>query len=274
MKNNEMHILVTVDENYLKPLEVMLYSMYQHHQKHKVVVWLIHEKITEKQLAPLRKLLGKFKWDLEAIKIEDDFFEGAPTVERYPKEMYFRLLCGDILPKDLHRVLYLDPDLLVINSLLPLWQMDLEGSLLAAATHTGVTNITTGLNNLRLNTDHNYYNSGVMLIDLDVARDKINLKDIGETIEKYASLLLLPDQDVLNHLYGHYIKEIPDEIWNYDARKYISYLTRSVGKYDLHWLMENTAILHFCGKPKPWQAKSDTKFTALYLDYARQMDYL
>lgn len=271
---NEIEILVTVDENYLQPLKVMLYSMYQHHRKEKVRVWLIHEKISEKKLNPLRKLLTTFDWSFEPIKIEDDFFKEAPTVERYPKEMYFRLLCGNILPKSLKRVIYLDPDLLIINSLLPLWTMDLEGNLLGAATHTGVTNITTGINNIRLNTDHNYYNSGVMLIDLDKAREKIKIEDIQQTIEKYASYLLLPDQDVLNHLYGHYIKEIPDEIWNYDARKYLSYLTKSVGKYDLHWLMENTSILHFCGKPKPWQIKSDTKFTALYLDYAHRLEHL
>ncbi len=272
MKKNEINILVTIDENYLNPLEVMLYSMYQHHKKNKVVVWLIHEKIPDKKLKSLKKKLDTFDWELNIKKVDSDFFEEAPTVKGYPKEMYFRLLCGDILPKELKRVLYLDPDLLIINSLIPLWKLDLQGSMIAAATHTGVTNVTTGLNHIRLDTDHNYYNSGIMLIDLDVARDKIKLKDIEETIKKYASYLLLPDQDILNHLYGYYIKEIPDEIWNYDARRYTSYLTKSIGKHDLHWIMKHTAILHFCGNPKPWQVKSDTKFTALYLDYAHQMD--
>ncbi|MGY3703009.1 hypothetical protein BW731_04120 [Vagococcus martis] len=35
--------------------------------------------------------------------------------------MYYRLLCGDILPKTIKRVLYLDPDILVLNSLEELW---------------------------------------------------------------------------------------------------------------------------------------------------------
>ncbi|MGX6967197.1 glycosyltransferase [Vagococcus teuberi] len=35
--------------------------------------------------------------------------------------MYYRLLCGDILPKTIKHVLYLDPDILILNSLEELW---------------------------------------------------------------------------------------------------------------------------------------------------------
>ncbi len=31
--------------------------------------------------------------------------------------------------------------------------------------------------------------------------------------------LLLPDQDVLNALYGRYIKSVPDQLYNFDTRK-------------------------------------------------------
>lgn len=269
---DKIDVLVTVDGNYLEPLEVMLYSLNKNNPNQEVTVWLVHESITEASLRHLASQLTAFNWKLKPIKVEEDFFSDAPTVERYPKEMYFRLLCGQILPQELKRVLYLDPDILIINSILSLWEMDLEGNLLAASSHMGVTNISSSINNIRLNLDHNYFNSGVMLIDLDKARELIKIEDINQFIEKYGSLLLLPDQDVLNHLYGRYIKEVPEEIWNYDTRKYFSYFARSKGELDVSWVMKNTAILHFCGKPKPWQKKSDTRFTALYLDYARQKE--
>ena len=272
--NEPMDILVTVDENYLKPLKVMLFSMYEHHKNQQLTIWLIHKRIPTAKLVELENFITDFNWQLKEIKVEPNFFKDAPTVERYPEEMYFRLLCGDIMPKTINRVLYLDPDILVINSLNKLWQTDIENHLLAAATHTGVTNITTSINHIRLNTNHNYYNSGVMLINLDKAREFIFMKDIKATIEKYGNQLLLPDQDILNHLYGAYVKEVPEEIWNYDARKYKSYLAKSLGEYDTHWIMRETSILHFCGKPKPWQEKSDTRFTALYLDYMNRLDML
>ncbi|RVU53939.1 glycosyltransferase family 8 protein [Anaerosphaera multitolerans] len=267
--NDEIDILVTLDENYMEPLKVMLTSLYYNNPGETFNIWLIHQAISREKLLELNKILNSFNWKLYNEKIDAKLLDGAPTLERYPKEMYFRLLCGQILPKSVKRVLYLDPDILVINPLRELWDLDLEGSMIGAATHTGMTNLTTEINSLRLGTDHGYYNSGVMVIDLEIARSTIKLQDIDDAINKYNAFLILPDQDILNYLYGKYIKEIPEEIWNYDSRKYFSYYTKSFKKHNLQWVMENTSILHFCGRPKPWDPKSDGKFTALYLHYQK-----
>ena len=39
--------------------------------------------------------------------------------------MYYRLLAPHLLPGQVDRVLYLDPDILVINPIRPLWDTDL-----------------------------------------------------------------------------------------------------------------------------------------------------
>lgn len=79
--------------------------------------------------------------------------------------------------------------------------------------------------------------------------------------------LLLPDQDVLNALYGSKILSIEDSKWNYDARNYSNYLLRSGGKENLAWVMENTVVLHFCGRDKPWKKNYRRRFGALYRHY-------
>lgn len=265
-----IELLVTCDENYLNPLQVMLYSLKQNNQNDEFRIWLIHESISAEAIAELRHLCHVLEFKLETIQIKEDLFDNAKTVERYPKEMYFRLLCGQILPESLERVLYLDPDILVINSVTDLWELDLQGKMMAACTHTGLIDFTTTINKVRLNTDHGYYNSGVLLIDLNLARQYIKASEIENALEKFNQRLLLPDQDILNHLYGKYILEIPEEIYNYDGRRFMSYLTRSMGEHNLMWVMENTVILHFCGKPKPWDSSSDSRFTAMYLNYQHQ----
>ena len=55
--------------------------------------------------------------------------------------MYYRLLAAQLLPEDLDRVLYLDPDVLIINPLEKLWSLGLDENLFAAAAHTGKTEI-------------------------------------------------------------------------------------------------------------------------------------
>lgn len=63
----------------------------------------------------------------------------------------------------------------------------------------------------------------------------------------------MPDQDVLNALYGARILPLEDLIWNYDPRNYSEYKLHSHGKADTRWVIQNTAVLHFCGRDKPWK---------------------
>ncbi|MDU7037089.1 MAG: glycosyltransferase, partial [Staphylococcus simulans] len=151
-----------------------------------------------------------------------------------------------------------------------------ERNIFAAATHEGFTKFSQGMNNLRLGTKQGqvYFNSGVMLIDVEKARQEISMDDIFNFIEKNNQYLLLPDQDVMNSLYGDKIKEIPEEIWNYDTRQANMYYTKSVGEYDTHWVAYHTVFLHFCGRPKPWDNKSNSRFTMLYLQYQKRLEQL
>ena len=132
--------------------------------------------------------------------------------------MYYRLLASRLLPDTLDRVLYLDPDILVLNPLRPLWETDLEGNLFAAAAHTGKTELANSVNRMRLNSGSDYYNSGVLLMDLAAARREIDPEEIFRYVAEHKKELLLPDQDLLNALYGRRILPLDDALWNYDAR--------------------------------------------------------
>lgn len=267
-----MNILVTLDAGYLPPLKVMLWSLHANNPGVAVHLWLIHEKLTAAQIAEVRTITDGLGWELTALPVKLDLTSQPALIKRYPPAMYFRLLCGQMLPTTVHRVIYLDPDIVLINELRPLWQLDLQGKMLAASAHRGVTKLVDNVNQLRLGTKTSYFNSGVLVIDVDQAREKIQLADIQAAIEKYQDYLILPDQDVLNFLYGDTILEIDEELWNYDTRKYLVYQTRSLAAHDIHWVMAHTVILHYCGTPKPWDPTSDSKFTSLFLNYQQQLN--
>ncbi|MFC6202236.1 glycosyltransferase family 8 protein [Lactiplantibacillus nangangensis] len=269
---DEINILVTLNAGYLPPLKVMLWSLHANNPTETFSIWLVHASMTEAQVAEVQQLTDAFGWQLHNEHVTAAFTDQTPLIERYPQEMYFRLLCGQILPADVQRVIYLDPDILVINALRPLWELDFQGKMLAAAAHRGVTKLVDNVNQLRLGTTTSYFNSGVLVIDVAQARTKIKLSDITAAIEKYSATLILPDQDILNFLYGNDILEIPEEIWNYDTRKYLVYQTRTLTEHDIHWVMAQTVILHYCGTPKPWDPKSDGKFTGLFLNYQQQLN--
>lgn len=263
-----MNLLLTLDENYLLPCKVMLDSFFASNPQEKdVTVYLLHSAIPGGKLSELDTFCADFGARLIPIAVEPTLFESAPTSKRYPKEMYYRLLSPLILPRQVERVLYLDPDMLIINPLRPLWEQNLGGNVFAAASHTGLTEMANEINQRRLDTEHEYFNSGVMLIDLKAARDLVTAENVFRCVSEHEKELILPDQDVFNMLYGKQTLPVEDVLWNYDVRNYAKYLIRSSGSHDLNWVMDNTAVLHFCGKNKPWHADYKNPFGMLYLHY-------
>ena len=260
-------LLTTLDQNYLPQLQVMLTSLSVNNPGESFSLYLIHSGIPEEALSGVRQQCEAYGYLFSPIEVDDSLFRNAPVTRQYPKEMYYRLLAPVLLPGDLKRILYLDPDILIINPLRPLWETKLKGNIFAAAAHTGKTELANSVNKLRLGTEEDYYNSGVLLMDLEAGRQEIEPQVLFDFVEQHRKELLLPDQDILNALYRERILPLDDVLWNYDARNFSNYLLRSGDTCDLHWVMEHTAILHFCGKEKPWKPKYLHRFGILYLHY-------
>ena len=260
-------ILVTLDKNYLLPLQVMLTSLHYNNPGEKIEIYLIHKNIPDLELDWVREQCIRLHFDFFPTRMRGEDFQNAPVTKQYPHEMYYRLLAPCLLPRHLDRILYLDPDTLIINPIRPLWETDLGGKLFGAASHTGKTELVNNINQVRLGTTQKYFNSGVLLINLEAGREEVTPERIFTYAAEHGRELLLPDQDILNALYGERILEFDDYLWNYDVRNYNTYFLRSGGQSDLDWVMENTGILHFCGKSKPWQAGYSRRFGILYKHY-------
>lgn len=260
-------LLTTLDRNYLPQLRTLLTSLFVNNPNERFHLFLFHSALTEEALGSVRQQCDRYGYTFSAICVADTLFQGAPVTRQYPKEMYYRLLAPHLLPDSVKRILYLDPDTLVINPIRPLWETGLKGNLFAAAAHTGKTELANSVNQLRLGTDCAYYNSGVLLMDVEAGRREINPQQLFRYVEQHRLELILPDQDILNALYSERILPLDDVLWNYDARNYSNYLLRSGGVCDLPWVMAHTAILHFCGKQKPWKPNYIYRFGILYRHY-------
>ena len=263
-----MNILVSCDSNYLKPLKAMLYSLFLANDND-IDIYILHSSISDKDIKGLENYIkdkSNAKARLINIKVVDEFAK-AHTTFYYTSEMYFRLIAYRYLPKDLDRILYLDPDTLIINSLKDLYEKDFEDKLYMAAIHSIPTVQSANKARLMLTSEKsdivNYYNSGILMINLILAREKSFDEKIIHYIENAPKAgLMMPDQDLLNVVFRNKIKEIPELKYNYDARRYSTYKVKY--SYDLDDVMENTAILHFCGKRKPWKENYRGKFNSLY----------
>jgi len=269
-----MNLLFAIDDNVVQQLMTTLYSIKQNSSVEKYSVYVIQNPELKRN-AEIKSFCEKLGMHYHPVVINDDQFDDAPTTDRYPKTIYYRLLAYKYLPKNIKKILYLDVDILVINDIKPLYQLDLKNYWYAAASHTNL-DVTDDINKWRLGNyeAESYYNSGIMLMDLEAIRANVKAEDIFAYIQKMGATLLLPDQDILNGLYGHNIMKIPDEIYNYDARMNPLYYAKSNGKWDIDWVIENTVILHFCGRDKPWRSEYKERFSGLYKHYQHKAQLL
>ena len=264
-----MNILVTVDSRYLSHLRVMLGSLFFNNPEESFQIYMIGEKISQEDIEKLAVYCTDHGSVLYPMEIQTTVFDHAPVIRYYSQVMYYRLLAAEFLPDSLDRILYLDPDILVIGKIRSLYEIELSDELFAAAMHNGLTGISGYVSKLRLpnyETDQ-YFNSGVLLMNLPKMRQEVHSDNIFNFVEKYRALLVLPDQDILNGLYGDRIFSLDETIWNYDVRQYEKYRFLSQGEKNMDWVMANTVILHFCGKNKPWNPNYRGRFSSLYKHY-------
>lgn len=263
-----IHLIVTLDANYLPPLRVMLQSLFLNNLGECFHIHMLYDSIPAAQVEELAAHCSRHGAVLRPVEIGDAFAE-APVCRYYARAMYYRLLCGTLLPDDLERALYLDPDTLVIGPVRGLYETALGDCLFAGAIHTDFTGLKDPINRIRLGTYESpgYYNSGVLLMNLALQRREIHPRDLFAFVEEHKAELIMPDQDILNGLYGHRILPLDDSLYNYNAHRYETYRMVSGGEKDIDWVMRNTVILHFSGKIKPWMKPSRGRFGVLYHHY-------
>ena len=86
MNSEPFNILVTLDENYLTQLDVMLFSLIRSNPSCELNVYLLHSSIPDSALLPTEKLLSGHGL-LFPIQVRELDLEQAPTTSRYPKEI-------------------------------------------------------------------------------------------------------------------------------------------------------------------------------------------
>lgn len=251
----KMNILVTLDSGYIKPLTVMLNSIAVSNPANTFDVYVAHASLTAEDFRYLAERVPGDRIRIHNTPISEDLFADAPVSDRIPTAAYYRLLAAQYLPEHLDRVLYLDPDIVVINPLDEFYTMNLSGKYLAAATHQ--FNVMQWINRKRLKMPRGteYVNSGVMLMNLPLLRAEQDVQALYAYIRDNRSRLLLQDQDLLNGMYADKIAFVDALYYNLDETYWHNHnrFNRSRRVESIDEIERIAVIVHYCGKNKPWK---------------------
>lgn len=267
-----MNILVSLNQEYLFPLCTMLTSLQESNPGEEFQVYLIANDLEDHQLTAIRRILEPSGSRLFPIQAPADLFRGLPVTQRLPLSLYYRVFAALYLPAQLDRILFLDPDLVVLRPIRELYQLELGDCLFGAASLTppGMER----LNRLRLDLpqDSFYFNSGVVLYNLPLLRQEQSPAEAAAFLEKWKTFLLQPDEDLFSCLYGERIYPLDSLRYNLSERLYNAQRRAHPGDEDFgpQWVKENTVIFHYAGRNKPWNQHYLGQFDVFYLKYARQ----
>ena len=267
-----MNVLVTLDSNYVLPLCNMLESMLASNSGASFKIYVAHSSLNKSDFSKIKKSCRNFSAQIISIQVPDYLFEGAPKCKRITKETYYRIFAPLYLPEDVERVLYIDPDTLVINSLNNFYNVDFGNAYYAGAGH--FTGLIDRWNKFRLSLkkSRRYINAGVLMMNIKALRENFSERDLFDFIKKYEKILFLADQDVINKYYDGKILVFDPVAVNLDERTFSNLLKRFSKNEAFEVVKNHTVIIHYDGKNKPWKKGYKGDLGVFYKNYATLFD--
>jgi lipopolysaccharide biosynthesis glycosyltransferase len=262
-----IHITLAFDDNYWAPAYTVMRSIcLGSAQRQNMVFHLLHLPLADEHRRDLEAITSEFGatlvwYDLSDNALFNEFVRELPTSTKWPKVVYARLLVGTLLPPDIERLIYLDCDMLVRDPIEQLYGLDMEGHPLAAV-RDSVAPFIVGKRDMRLNRDlfeysDPYFNSGMMLIDLQAWRQI----DMAARVRQFATdgvmQRLYYDQDMLNLIFRNNWLQLP---WRWNT----------IDANAAHEAM-NPAILHYTFVDKPWGITAGIRRATAYARFYRHV---
>lgn len=197
-------------------------------------------------------------------------------IRRWPSFTIARLFIAKILPDSINRILYLDSDTIITDSIEELWEFDMHGK-----PYCGVKDCIGWRykRNIGLAETDPYVNGGVLLADLKPLRRMEISTDIHNFIQKYFYAMSYYEQDILNSVFQGNIGILPAEYnvmttvvkMNY---KELCRLRRPSNYYsmeEINFARANPRIIHFSShllSIRPWYKNSENPYAESFRQYA------
>jgi lipopolysaccharide biosynthesis glycosyltransferase len=145
----------------------------------------------------LRSMVTGGSAELRMHAVDPSRVQRLPAIDRFGTVVWLRFLLPDLLP-EVDRVLYLDGDTLAMSDLGPLFGHDLDGAPLGAVANVLSAEQRQRTTELGVNPEPGFFNSGVLLLDLEALRSEGATAELLQVAADRADELVWPDQDALN----------------------------------------------------------------------------
>lgn len=194
-----MNILYASNDGFVRHLGTSMYSLFDKNRDiREITVYVLSLGLSEENIDKLQSIADRFQRKLVILELGNlrKKFDFDVDTGGYDISIMGRLFMGEMLPDTVTRVLYLDCDTVVARPLKKLWNTDLDGAVLGAVMEPTIYKAVK--ESIGLEGSDAYYNSGVLLVDLERWRKENVQKQLMEFLREKGGTLFASDQDLLN----------------------------------------------------------------------------
>ena len=256
-------ICFATDDNYVPFLTVALASMLDNASKENFyMIYVLTSHLSEENMKSIKKhevencSIEFVQLSKELDKVQNMFH----LRDYYSKETYYRIFIPNLFPQ-YNKVLYLDCDITVLGDVSELYNTQIHGYYVAAATEEVMQTYDVFGNYVEQADGINrkeYFNAGILLINCRRWRNKLIAERFVDLLNRY-KFRVVQDEDYLNVLCKGNVKKISLG-WNKT-----SYKNDDFDDKDLK-------IIHWKITWRPWKYK-DVLYEDYFWKYAKETDF-
>lgn len=267
-----INIALAADNNYAQHVAVVIASVMSNTTVKNVSFYLLSDGIEKVKLNKIEDTAAGFGAKVNILDLSKlDLFDNLFTSGHISKAAYFRLDIAILVPEDVKKIIYTDVDLIVRGDIQELWSFDMNGKHLAAVPDFGIMSSSRLMKQkhdvLGFDINEKYFNSGVLIIDVEAWRKNNYAKDVIELAA--GGNLPHHDQDALNQVFYRNWQALPLK-WNVIPPVYNLFAKILFNKNFRNLAIEAKkimCIMHFAGRYKPWEFARQSIFNNEYYDY-------
>lgn len=206
------NVLYQSDDNYAVFMGVSICSLLENNKKaEEINIYVIDDAISDGRKSELKQMVERYGRQLFFISsdviLEDRDIVSAfsYTGMRKNTHSYLKLFADRLMPEVHGRLLYIDCDTAVTGNIEGLFETDMDRYAIGMVLDSLVMDSRCSVG---MREDDNYYNSGVILLDLDRWRERNYAQRIINHV-KNVRVYGTVDQDILNMEFLHEIYTLP-----------------------------------------------------------------
>jgi lipopolysaccharide biosynthesis glycosyltransferase len=262
----DIAVVLASDDNYAMPLAVTAGSILKNLSRDKYLkLFILDGGVSKKNKSKILSSLDLKRCSVTWFDTSGQFKE-INIPESFTESIFHRLLIPKLLPEDINKVIYLDSDLLVLSDLSSLWNHNIDDHHVLAVRDFYCQKVSDTLGGLlavykykelKIPDQHKYFNSGVLVINLEKWRKDNTADQVINYIISSKRKLIAPDQEGLNAILWDKWGELEPK-WNYQVK----FNLESKDYIPLDELFEegfyqeakaNPCVKHFVTEQKPWK---------------------